>query len=358
MRKAFLLAAAIALISQSAFAQLQSTVVAGSDNGSTRRIVKTDSSGRLEVVGAAAGGVAYGPDTQGAAPTQAPITIGCLYLSSPATVTNNQISRALCDANGRLQVGGTVTLSGGSIAVTQSTSPWVVGQATASSLNAAVVGNVASAATDSGNPVKAGAVFNTTPPTVTNGQRVDAQATANGYHIVSMATTTGSPQTVSSNAADAVTNNSVTPLTVARPYLYNGTTWDRSRSIEGVSANTGIAAVATVPNTSANTAITPVVSTAVEGSHILKASAGNLYGVAVTTAGTAGYLLVFNATSAPADGAVTPLLCRAVGAYSSVDVDYGNIPVRYSTGITAVFSSTGCFTKTISATAMIEGRTQ
>lgn len=43
-----------------------------------------------------------------------------------------------------------------------------------------VVGSVASAATDSGNPVKIGAKFNTTLPTVTNGQRVDGQANAFG----------------------------------------------------------------------------------------------------------------------------------------------------------------------------------
>lgn len=59
-----------------------------------------------------------------------------------------------------------------------------VTQATASNLNAQVVGNVASGASDSGNPVKAGSVFNTTLPTVTNGQRVDQQADANGRQIV------------------------------------------------------------------------------------------------------------------------------------------------------------------------------
>jgi hypothetical protein len=45
-------------------------------------------------------------------------------------------------------------------------------------------GNVASSATDSGNPVKIGGPFNTTQPTVTNGQRVDAQMTARGAQIV------------------------------------------------------------------------------------------------------------------------------------------------------------------------------
>lgn len=43
-----------------------------------------------------------------------------------------------------------------------------------------VAGNVASAATDSGNPVKIGSKFNSALPTVTDGQRVDSQADANG----------------------------------------------------------------------------------------------------------------------------------------------------------------------------------
>jgi hypothetical protein len=66
-----------------------------------------------------------------------------------------------------------VTVSNDSnVLVTQSTSPWVV------------AGNVASAASDSGNPVKVGGVFNTTQPTVTTAQRVDLQATARGAQIV------------------------------------------------------------------------------------------------------------------------------------------------------------------------------
>lgn len=43
-----------------------------------------------------------------------------------------------------------------------------------------VQGNAASGATDVGNPVKTGGVFNTTKPTVTNGQRVDWQMTNRG----------------------------------------------------------------------------------------------------------------------------------------------------------------------------------
>lgn len=48
-------------------------------------------------------------------------------------------------------------------------------EATSNGLKVEATGNVASLATDSGNPIKVGAVHNTTLPTVTNGQRVDLQ---------------------------------------------------------------------------------------------------------------------------------------------------------------------------------------
>lgn len=59
----------------------------------------------------------------------------------------------------------------------------------------AIGGNAASAASDSGNPVKTGAVFNSTLPSVTTGQRVDAQADSNGRHIVANAPLDGSKAT-------------------------------------------------------------------------------------------------------------------------------------------------------------------
>lgn len=48
-------------------------------------------------------------------------------------------------------------------------------------------GNVASAATDSGNPVKIGGKYNSSPITVTDGQRADIQTDANGYLKVNVA---------------------------------------------------------------------------------------------------------------------------------------------------------------------------
>lgn len=50
-----------------------------------------------------------------------------------------------------------------------------------------VEGNVAAAASDSGNPVKVGGVYNSTLPTYTNGQRGDIQLDAKGRQIMSLA---------------------------------------------------------------------------------------------------------------------------------------------------------------------------
>lgn len=157
-----------------------------------------------------------------------------------------------------------------------------------------VQGNAASAAADSGNPVKTGCVFLTTPTSVTTGQRVDSRCTAQGFSFVV-------------EAADAT-------------------------SVSGTTA---------------------VVSSAVSGGLVGKASAGNLYGFNVVAGASAGYVLIFNSTTVPADGAVTPVRCLPLAANSGVDVNLRGQPVYFSTGISLSFSTTGCFTKTASATAFI-----
>lgn len=56
--------------------------------------------------------------------------------------------------------------------------------------DAQVQGKAASGAAKSGNPVQVGGVFNTTQPTVTNGQAVENQSTARGAQIVATGTDT------------------------------------------------------------------------------------------------------------------------------------------------------------------------
>lgn len=104
--------------------------------------------------------------------------------------------------------------------------------------------------------------------------------------------------------------------------------------------------------------ITPVVSSAPESGHLIKAAPGNLYSLYVTTGAAAGYVMTFNSKSAPADGAVTPVECVAAPANSTISISFTGPPDIYSQGIVAVFSSTGCFTKTASPTAFFKARAQ
>lgn len=97
-------------------------------------------------------------------------------------------------------------------------------------------------------------------------------------------------------------------------------------------------------------AVTQVVSTALEASHVLKASAGQLVQLTVFSSRTSSqYILVMNSTSLPGDGAVTLLYPPIpIGAASIVVLDLP-APLVASTGITVCNSSTGTFTKTIGA---------
>jgi hypothetical protein len=104
--------------------------------------------------------------------------------------------------------------------------------------------------------------------------------------------------------------------------------------------------------------ITPVVSAVPEASHLIKAASGNLYSLYVTTGTVPGYLMTFNSTSVPPDGPVTPVECVAAPANGTVSISFSGPPDIYSLGIVAVFSSTGCFTKTASVTAYFKARAQ
>lgn len=232
-----------------------------------------------------------------------------------------------------------------------------VDNATASNFNAQVAGDIAAAATDSGKPVKIGCFAQSTAPTaVTNGQRANAWCGLNGQIFTTIydAGNAAAAQVIGVGSDSG--SNTINGLNVhSSGKLYNASTWERMRSIVGaVPAGTGNTAVTLAPVNIAAGAIVPGSSSATEGSHVACGAACNVYRVSVTTGGTAGYITGFNATSAPADGAVTPVLCRAVAANSTLSISYADMPSRWSTGATFVFSSTGCFTKTISATAFFE----
>lgn len=126
---------------------------------------------------------------------------------------------------------------------------------------------------------------------------------------------------------------------------------------QAVESTNGALNVMPQPTSSAGQGMAEVPSTAAESNHVMKAGAGNLFSITITTGASAGFLMIFNATSAPADGAVAPVYCVPVAAASATPLQW-NYPVVFSTGITAVFSTTGCFSKTASATAAFFAQVQ
>ena len=105
-------------------------------------------------------------------------------------------------------------------------------------------------------------------------------------------------------------------------------------------------------------AIVPVATTVAASSLVVKATPGQLMAMVAATGAVAGYVMLFDAAAAPADGAVSPVwVSGLIAANTSVTVFAvnGGPGIRFNTGIVAVFSSTGPFTKTASATAYISG---
>lgn len=225
----------------------------------------------------------------------------------------------------------------------------------------AVAGDVAAAATDSGNPVKVGGVYLSTQTAVTTGQRKDIQLDSVGNQRTEICNPNATTPfcSIITFGADAVGNVQQTLFVSGYGYAYNGSTYDRLRGVTGsAGAGLGVLAVDSVPCSNANCGTTGAVTSAVASSLVLKASAGNLYSVNVVTGASAGFVMFFNATSAPGDGAVTPVYCMPIAANSGFNMANTPIPANFTTGITIVFSTTGCFTKTASATAFIAGQFQ
>src|SRR5271157_4112205 len=110
------------------------------------------------------------------------------YGTSPGAVEVQGVNAFITNTPAVTLTSTTIT---GTVAVTQSTSPWVVSnsgtfavQATQTTSPWVVGGPAASGATATGNPILNGGVFNTTQPTVTTGQIVDLQTTARGALII------------------------------------------------------------------------------------------------------------------------------------------------------------------------------
>lgn len=132
-------------------------------------------------------------------------------------------------------------------------------------------------------------------------------------------------------------------------------------SVQGIASMTPIQNVSLPSTTLGGMAPTPATQSAVQSCTVLKSSAGQLYSLSAAIGATTGYIMVFNATAAPGDGAVTPawppirVVSDGTSGWASYSFPY---PLTLGTGITVCFSSTGPFTKTASATAILSGQIQ
>lgn len=166
---------------------------------------------------------------------------------------------------------------------------------------------VASGATDSGNPIKIGGVYNSTQPTFTNGQRGDLQVGSRGSLNTQIMGSDGSVgASVAGANADAL-SGSATGAIAARSlaYAYNGTSWDRLRG--GITTPT---ATLTGHQNSLPWAIynaTPTVRTEAQGGPLQSDASGNLL-VNTAASATGAYSfsnLKANATTTVKSGAGT-----------------------------------------------------
>lgn len=178
---------------------------------------------------------------------------------SQQTVVNNAITSHLASMDTNYDISGNKEVNLAAAAITLNT------KVTNFPATQVVQGQVSSGAADSGSPVKIGTVFNTTQPTVTNAQRVDAQGTARGAQIVATGVdafvaqvsdgTNTAQVTADANGKKALTvaelSNLVTITTAGASDTVIDCTNFRSGSLQVVSLGSTISLIVQVSNDNA-----------------------------------------------------------------------------------------------------------
>lgn len=136
-------------------------------------------------------------------------------------------------------------------------------------------------------------------------------------------------------------------------------------SLNATVVGTGTFAVqaSQAPSSTSTAGVAPVQSASVETGHVIKASAGNLYDFNVsadaTLSAVAWAVMIFNSTTVPASGAVTPVKCYLLPIGTTSYSGAFPTPLYLGTGISmAVSTGQTCFTKTDSAHGFISADAQ
>lgn len=87
---------------------------------------------------------------------------------------------------------------------------------------------------------------------------------------------------------------------------------------------------------------------------VLKNAAGSLFGLSATAGATAGYLMLVDAATTPAAGAVAPKRVWQLAAGQTLEVGFP-MPLKMVSGAVLLFSSTGPYTYTASNAAFMAG---
>lgn len=195
-----------------------------------------------------------------------------------------------------------------------------------------------------------GIQYDSTQKTLTDGQQSAASASARGALFVA----TGADAFTISNTSFAATQATAASLNATVVGTGTFAVQATLPTTPLIASGNGVIAAPTSVNTGATTRIS---GAAAASNQVLKASAGNLYDLDVVIGATSGYLLLFDATSLPSNGTVTPVFCDRINSDGTAGgAKYAwPMPFPFATGITAGFSTTGCFTLTASATASFFG---
>lgn len=202
-------------------------------------------------------------------------------------------------------------------------------------------------------PVGAAGAYNTVAPTCTASQFCYTQVDSSGnLKVVSSGTPSGT-QDINIKQVQGAVPSATNPIWVA-PATAN-VPWAVSLPTTPLIAS-GNGVVDTL-TTEASQATSTVASSALAANQVVNAAATNLYAFEVaadsTLSAAAWWIMIYNATSAPGDGAVTPAKCYAMPLGTTSFSAAWPKPVRFSTGVTIGVSTTGCFTKTASTHAFI-----
>lgn len=264
-----------------------------------------------------------------------------VYNAILPTLTDGDSSGLAVDSSGRLIIGSIAAGAGG----TQYADGAARGTATGNlsmiddgtniqsaagdaSGNMFVVGNIAAATADSGNPIKVGGKYNSTKPTYTDGQRGDLQISAKGSAIV--LNETGSAYAFGDGASnnintyrDSAGNNLGQEV---RSGIFNGSTWDRQRS-GGVTGMTGVAVQASPSGGWSFTNISTSTTTTV------KSGAGTFHLACINTLGTVASTCTFYDNTAGSGTIIAIINSLTLSGSFTYDISF-------ATGLTVVTTGT------------------